>query len=171
MLSSASHWGTSQWSVKAKIQTCFSFLFNSLHEVVIWVDVPNVEMTWSIGWRKLHCILGHCLNPSQSTSKHLKASQSIWMHLNASKPPHLPTHSISLPSASQSPSSPAGPWLRRPLPSLLLPNLPSASTTPPECTAPLVTKASQHSQSSPASLTFSTFHQLLHKWSYQWELI
>ena len=97
----------------------FFSLFSSVHEVVIWVDVPNVEMTWSIGWRKPHCILGHCLNPSQSTSKHLKASQSIWMHLNASKPPHLPTHSISLPSASQSPSSPAGPWLRRPLPSSL----------------------------------------------------
>ena len=66
-------------------------------------------MTWSIGWRKPHCILGHCLNPSQS----------IPMRLNASKPPHFPTHSISLPSASQSPSSPAGPWLRRPLPSSL----------------------------------------------------
>ena len=106
---------------------------------------------------------------SQSISKHLNPSQCIWMHLNASKPPHLPTHSISLPSASQSPSSPAGPWLRRPLPSFS-PTCLSASTRPPECTAPLVTKASQHSQSSPASLTFSTFHQLLHKWSYQWEI-
>ena len=80
----------------------------------MWIDLINWLEEASLHPRPL----------SQSISKHLNPSQSIWMHLNASKPPHLPTHSMSLPSASQSPSSPAGPWLRRPLPSLLLPNLP-----------------------------------------------
>ena len=169
MLSCASHWGTSQWSVKAKIQTCFFSLLNSLHEVVIWVDVPNVEMTWSIGWRKPHCILGHCLNPSQSTSKHPNPSECISMHQSLHISPLTASHCPQHPNRLARP--PGRDWGGRfPLPSLLLPNLPSASTTPAECTAPLVTKASQHSQSSPASLTFSTFHQLLHKWSYQWEL-
>ena len=101
----------------------FFFLLNSLHEVVIWVDVPNVEMTWSIGWRKPHCILGHCLNPSQSISIHLNASECISMHQSLHISPLTASHCPQHPNRLARP--PGRDWGGRfPLPSLLLPNLP-----------------------------------------------
>ena len=80
-------------------------------------------MTWSIGWRKPHCILGHCLNPSQSISIHLNASECISMHQSLHISPltvsHCPQHSNRLARP------PGRDWGGRfPLPSLLLPNLP-----------------------------------------------